>query len=91
MIRLKLKFIGRVQGVGFRYTAKHLANSLGLTGWVYNEWDGSVSMEVQGKESSINKLIEGLEDGIFISIDKIERQQIPLEAHESIFHIKDYY
>ena len=41
---------GKVQGVGFRYTAKYLALSLGLTGWARNEWDGTVTMEVQGRE-----------------------------------------
>ena len=33
-VRKRMTFYGRVQGVGFRYTAKHLAHSLGLTGWV---------------------------------------------------------
>ena len=35
-IRQRIVFHGRVQGVGFRYTAKYLAQSLGLTGWVDN-------------------------------------------------------
>ena len=41
-VRKRIIFHGRVQGVGFRFTAKHLANSLGLTGWVQNEYDGTV-------------------------------------------------
>ena len=44
-VRKHIIFHGRVQGVGFRYTAKYLAQSLGLTGWVANEWDGTVSMD----------------------------------------------
>ena len=36
-VRKRIIFRGRVQGVGFRYTAKYLAQSLGLTGWVRNE------------------------------------------------------
>ena len=39
-VRKRIIFHGRVQGVGFRFTAKHLANSIGLTGWVQNEYDG---------------------------------------------------
>lgn len=50
-VRKRIIFHGRVQGVGFRYTAKYLAQSLGLTGWVANEWDGTVSMEIQGREA----------------------------------------
>ena len=44
-IRKRIIFHGRVQGVGFRYTAKYLARSLGLTGWVENEYDGTVILE----------------------------------------------
>ena len=46
--RLRLRFVGEVQGVGFRWTAREVADSLGLVGWVRNEPDGSVSMELQG-------------------------------------------
>ena len=59
---------GKVQGVGFRYTAKYLALSLGLTGWARNEWDGTVTMEVQGRETLINKLLVGLNQNQFISM-----------------------
>lgn len=38
-VRKRIIFRGRVQGVGFRYTAKYLAQSLGLTGWVRNEYE----------------------------------------------------
>ncbi|MEE1157945.1 MAG: acylphosphatase, partial [Atopobiaceae bacterium] len=43
MRRLSLRFEGEVQGVGFRWTSRRLAQEIGLTGWVRNEWDGSVS------------------------------------------------
>lgn len=46
--RLRMRFVGEVQGVGFRWTARMVANELDLTGWVRNEPDGSVSMELQG-------------------------------------------
>ncbi len=49
-VRKHFVFHGKVQGVGFRYTAKYLALSLGLTGWARNEWDGTVTMEVQGRK-----------------------------------------
>ena len=52
-VRKRIVFYGRVQGVGFRYTAKRLAQSLGLTGWVKNEYDGTVVMEIQGREPMI--------------------------------------
>ena len=64
-IRQRIVFHGRVQGVGFRYTAKYLAQSLGLTGWVENEFDGTVIMEIQGREPMIHKLQEGLNRNSF--------------------------
>ena len=78
-IRRRMIFYGRVQGVGFRYTAKHLARSLGLTGWVENQWDGTVLLEVQGREALIYKLMEGLNHNPFITIDWIDTKDIPLE------------
>lgn len=53
--RLRLRFRGQVQGVGFRWNAERVANSLGLVGWVKNEWDGSVSMELQGTDDQISQ------------------------------------
>ena len=86
-IRKKYKFYGRVQGVGFRYTAKYLAQSLGLTGWVKNEYDGTVKMEVQGREPMIDKLLEGLNRNSFINIEWIDSEVIPAEVEQS-FYVK---
>lgn len=82
-VRKRIVFYGRVQGVGFRYTAKYLAQSLELTGWVKNEWDGTVLMEVQGREALINKLLVGLNHGHFISIEWMDTKEIPLEVESS--------
>ena len=87
--RYQLIFTGRVQGVGFRWTAHTLADSLGLTGWVSNEWDGSVLMEVQGSPQTLERLIAGLEAGTFIEIDNIERKEIPIVEHEHYFYVKE--
>ena len=86
-IRKKYKFYGRVQGVGFRYTAKYLAQSLVLTGWVKNEYDGTVKMEVQGREPMIDKLLEGLNRNSFINIEWIDSEVIPTEVEQS-FYVK---
>lgn len=86
-IRKRYTFRGRVQGVGFRYTAKQLANSMGLTGWVKNEYDGTVTMEIQGRETLINKVLVGLNHNMFITIDWIDSEEIPLEK-ESRFEYR---
>jgi len=82
-VRKHIVFYGRVQGVGFRYTAKYLAQSLELTGWVRNEYDGTVTMEVQGRETLINKLLVGLNQNRFITIDWEDTKEIPLEEEKA--------
>mgnify|MGYP000444129853 FL=1 len=82
-IRKRIVFHGRVQGVGFRYTAKYLAQSLGLTGWVRNEWNGTVTLEIQGREMLINKLLAGLNHNQFITIDWMDTKEIPVEQENS--------
>lgn len=90
LIRQQLRFKGRVQGVGFRYTANSVAQSLGITGWVYNDFDGSVLMEAQGTKFEINDLISRLQSGTFIEIDSVERTELPVDATEKYFRIKSW-
>ena len=75
--------------MGFRYTALHLAQSLGLTGWVQNQRDGSVLMEVQGRSETIQRMIDGLERGTFIQIERMEKREIPQDDYERRFKIKE--
>ena len=53
MIRVRLRFTGRVQGVGFRYFAQMNAAQFHVTGWVKNMYDGSVTAEAQGTKKQI--------------------------------------
>ena len=77
-VRKHIIFTGRVQGVGFRYTAVHLARPLSLTGWVKNLWDGRVEMEVQGRSEAIERLLSGLRNQRFIVIEDVEIQEMPV-------------
>jgi acylphosphatase len=56
--RITVRYEGRVQGVGFRYTAVSLAQDLDLTGWVKNEFDGSVSVVAEGEDESLMELLQ---------------------------------
>ena len=87
-IRLQIRFFGAVQGVGFRWTAKNLASYHGLTGWVLNDWDGSVLMEVQGGKTEINAMVERLDSDRFIEIERMEKNELPLVDWEREFKIK---
>ena len=57
------RITGRVQMVMYRdYAARH-AHSLGITGWVHNESDGSVSLLAQGEEEALVRLLKSLRKG----------------------------
>ena len=86
-IRKHFIFYGYVQGVGFRFRAVNAARSLGLTCWVRNEWDGSVEMEVQGEKEAMDLLIERLQAGSFIRIERMEEKEIAVQS-ESGFHAR---
>ncbi len=78
-IRRRYRFYGYVQGVGFRWRARQAANLYGCTGWVHNEWDGSVTMEIQGDESRIDQVIRSIRDGRYIEISSMEVEQIKVK------------
>jgi acylphosphatase len=54
---------GRVQGVGFRYFIKDLANSLSITGWVRNLQEGKVEILAEGDKSDLQFLIDQARTG----------------------------
>ena len=85
MIRKHIRFWGRVQGVGFRYRAYHAANAVGATGWVRNEYDGSVTMEIQGTEEQIDQVILLIEKGRFVRIENMDARTIPIKEEERGF------
>ena len=83
--RKHIVFYGSVQGVGFRYRARQAAGLVGCTGWVRNEWDGSVSMEIQGTESAIDQVILAIERGHYVQIDNMDVKELELIEDENGF------
>ena len=83
--RMHITFTGYVQGVGFRWRARHAANNYGCTGWVKNEWDGSVTMEIQGTEEQIDMVLQAINNGRYIEIDRMESRTVPVDEEERGF------
>lgn len=77
-VRKRIYFSGRVQGVGFRFTAQGLAKTLGLTGYVKNLYDGRVEMEVQGTERAIADMLSELNNDTYIRISSTEIIEKPV-------------
>ncbi len=63
MRRVRVIVSGQVQGVGFRYHTRRVADRLGVTGWVRNLPDGTVEVEAEGDEKSVEDLVAWLADG----------------------------
>ncbi len=78
MVRKRIAFCGWVQGVGFRWRARNAADLYGCTGWVRNEYDGSVLMEIQGEEAQIDQVILAIERGRYVRIENMQVKTIPV-------------
>jgi acylphosphatase len=71
-------FAGRVQGVGFRFTAQSVAKRYDLTGFVRNGCDGRVEMLVQGQPQDIEDCLRDLQETFSISDVESEQTEINL-------------
>lgn len=71
---------GRVQGVGFRMFVQQNAMELGITGWVKNMSDGTVTMELQGPQAAIDRLEAIIREGNYF----IKVQSFGLEVRDVI-------
>jgi acylphosphatase len=68
---------GRVQGVGYRQAVVQLAQGHGLRGWVANETDGTVALQVSGAAGDIEAFVQALPRAAapLSRVDRIERTQ----------------
>jgi len=66
-------FIGRVQGVGFRYTALQVCREFEVSGYVANLPDGRVQLEVEGEKTVVEAFIAALQERMHGYIRKLER------------------
>jgi acylphosphatase len=60
MTSLQVFFEGNVQGVGFRWSVKHIARGFDVVGWVRNLSDGRVEMQASGEDSEVRAFVEAI-------------------------------
>lgn len=87
MIRKHYYVSGMVQGVGFRYRAYHLANSLRITGYAKNLYDGRVEMELQGDRELVNGFLDKISQGTYIYIENVEVDNMDIVEDERSFSV----
>jgi len=88
MKRLFVRISGRVQGVGYRAFVLREATRRGITGWVRNEPDGTVTAEIQGDDRSLSDLLLALEKGPPVArVDDLLIEECPIVPEENSFRI----
>ena len=80
-------FIGRVQGVGFRFTAHRMAQRHQLTGFVRNLPDGTVEMLAQGPAQYIDDCINDIQEYFGDYVRETRIQEIPTDPKYKDFRI----
>ena len=96
IIRRKIRISGRVQGVGFRYATRQQAQKIGgLSGFVRNEAEGTVYIEVTGPEKDVDDLVAWCYRGSTMSdVEKVEIIETENDADapgsDAEFVIEDY-
>ena len=89
-VRWHIYFSGRVQHVGFRYTAYYRARDLYLTGWVDNLPDGRVEMEIQGSLPNLRRFLLQMKSERHIHIENAAIEEIPVRPYERKFSVRGY-
>jgi len=87
MVAKHIIFIGRVQGVGFRFTAHRIADRCQLTGFVRNLSDGTVEMLAQGQTEDISDCIRDIEETFPDYIRETKIEEIPHDPRYTNFKI----
>ena len=87
MVARHIIFIGRVQGVGFRFTAHRMASRHQLAGFVRNLSNGSVEMLAQGTSDDIEDCIQDLKEYYPGYIREMNVEEIPPDPQHTDFRI----
>jgi acylphosphatase len=87
MQRRDIHYSGRVQGVGFRYTVRDVANGFAVTGFVRNLDDGRVHLVAEGEVAEIDAFLAEI-DAFLAEIDAF-LAEIALRMKPNIRHVDD--
>jgi acylphosphatase len=86
--RVRVVVRGYVQGVGFRANCARRADALGVTGWVRNQWDGSVEALFEGDAAAVERMIAWCRAGPsrseVTSVEVMETEDAPPQRSFSI-------
>ncbi|MEX0642422.1 MAG: acylphosphatase [Pirellulales bacterium] len=87
-LRTTVHYSGRVQGVGFRYTANSIARRYSVSGYVCNLPDGRVELVAEGERAELDAFLVEVRDRFFNQIRGERRDSQPATGEYSGFEIR---
>lgn len=89
MKHLNIRVFGKVQRVFFRAATKAVADQLGIKGFAKNEDDGSVYIEAEGDDFSLESFLEWCHDGPqHAKVEKVEQSEGELKNYRNFEVVK---
>lgn len=77
-----------MQGVGFRFSARNVAKTNGITGFVRNETDGSVYIEAEGEEKNLDRFLAWCRKGPSMSyVTNVSFEEGDIKPFSSAFSV----
>jgi len=86
--RQEVYFSGRVQGVGFRFTAREIAEGFAVAGYVENLPDGRVHLVAEGPPAEVSRLIQAIEKRMSRNIRNKQADRSPASGEFDGFEIR---
>ena len=86
--RREVYYSGRVQGVGFRYTARALAKGFRVAGYVRNLSDGRVELVVEGALEEIDRFLAAIDKQIGHYVRDVRQSASPASGNFKGFEIR---
>jgi acylphosphatase len=87
-VRHEVHYSGRVQGVGFRYTARGIAGRFRVAGYVENMPDGWVRLVVEGGKDDVRRFLDAVRIAMAENIRGIETVELPATGEFDGFAIR---
>ncbi len=88
LVRYIVRFSGHVQGVGFRATTVAESRKLNVHGFVRNESDGSVELDVEGPEGDVKELIRRIKVTMRDFLDDTQVDTLPPLGHKGGLRVR---
>ena len=86
--RLRILYAGRVQGVGFRATAAHVARRFRVSGYVRNLPDGRVELVAEGEPDEVDRLLAAVAERMRGHIDAADRMAADATGEFDAFDVR---